>query len=87
MTYRSPRNGSTDFPIFRKVSPMSAELDLSKLDRRTVDRLIRTGQLDEKAWEKHVKGLPDVADKSAPVEAVLENDDFDDEDDDDLSEA
>lgn len=66
---------------------MSAELDLSKLDRRTVDRLIRTGQLDEKAWEKHVKGLPDVADKSAPVEAVLENDDFDDEDDDDLSEA
>ena len=46
-----------------------AEFDLSKADKRTLERYIRQGQIDEKAWEKHVKALPDLADKAEKVQA------------------
>ncbi|MBX7100884.1 MAG: hypothetical protein K1X89_24430 [Myxococcaceae bacterium] len=58
-----------------------SELDLSKVDRRIVERLIRSGQVDEKAWEKHLKSLSDSADRAVPVESALDNEDIDDEDD------
>ena len=58
-----------------------SELDLSKVDRRIVERLVRSGQVDEKAWEKHLKSLSDSADRAVPVESALDNEDIDDEDD------
>ena len=60
---------------------MSDTMNPRHLDKRTAERYLRSGQLDEKAWEKHLKSLPDLADKAAPVETVMEEDEaFDDED-------
>jgi hypothetical protein len=52
------------------------------LDKRVVHRYVRKGTVDEKDYEKHLKNLPDLADKAAPVEASIEGEDLDDEDDD-----
>jgi hypothetical protein len=57
-----------------------AELDPRYTDKRTIDRYIKTGMIDEKEYEKHVKNLPDVSEKGMAVESVLD-DDIDDEDD------
>jgi len=51
---------------------MAQELDLSKMDRRLVDRLVRRGELGEKELDKFLKQLPDLADEAAQVEAKLE---------------
>jgi hypothetical protein len=59
---------------------MSSEIDYTTLDKRVIERLIRQGFVDEKVVEKAMKGLPDLADKAAPVEASLSDDEFDDED-------
>lgn len=60
---------------------MSDTMNPRHLDKRTAERYLRSGQLDEKAWEKHLKSLPDLADKATPVETVMEEDEaFDDED-------
>ncbi|MEW6430476.1 MAG: hypothetical protein AB1730_03110 [Myxococcota bacterium] len=59
---------------------MSSEIDYTTLDKRVIERLIRQGFVDEKVIEKAMKGLPDLADKAAPVEASLSDDEFDDED-------
>ena len=58
-----------------------AEIDLRNQDKRTADRYIRQGQIEDKAWEKHLKSLPDVSDKCSPVEVVMDED-IDDENDD-----
>ncbi len=69
---------------------MADSADPKYLDKRTADRYLRSGQLDEKAYDRHLKGLPDVAEKSVPVETLMlddVNDDIDedeDEDEDDL---
>jgi hypothetical protein len=60
---------------------MSDTINPRHLDKRTAERYIRSGQLDEKEWEKHLKSLPDLAEKAASVDTVMEEDeDFDDED-------
>lgn len=59
---------------------MADTIDPKHLDKRTAERYLRSGQLDEKAFERHIKGLPDVAEKSAPVETAMEGEEFDDED-------
>src|SRR5512143_677675 len=51
---------------------MADTLDPKHLDKRTAERYLRSGQLDEKSYERHLKGLPDVADKAAPVETAME---------------
>jgi hypothetical protein len=56
---------------------MADTLDPKHLDKRTAERYLRSGQLDEKAYERHIKGLPDVAEKSVPVETAMDGDDFD----------
>ena len=57
-------------------------------DKRTAERYIRSGLLDEKAYTKHVQGLPDLAEKAEPVETVMFSDEEeDDEDDGDLEDA
>ncbi len=63
---------------------MADSADPKYLDKRTVDRYMRAGQLEEAAYERHIQGLPDVAEKAVPVETLMldDADDFDDEDDD-----
>ena len=65
------------------MSMTASNLDPKNADKRTAERYLRSGQLDEKAWQKHLSSLPDVAEKAAPVESILDDDsdDFDDEDD------
>ena len=55
-----------------------AEIDLNTLDKRTADRYVRMGLVDEKAWEKHLKGLPDLTDKCVKVESTPDDDDIED---------
>jgi hypothetical protein len=47
-------------------------IDPKRADKRTAERYIRFGLLDEKEYEKHLKALPDLTDKSAPVEVDLD---------------
>jgi hypothetical protein len=57
--------------------------DLRFWDNRTLERRIRKGQLNRKDVDKHLKSLPDVADKGqAPmIEAVAAVEDiYEDED-------
>ena len=56
-----------------------AEIENKLVDRRTSARYLRKGVLDEKDYEKHIKGLPDLADRAAPVEASIEGEDLDDD--------
>lgn len=62
---------------------MADSADPKYLDKRTADRYLRSGHLDEKAYERHLKGLPDVAEKSVPVETLMLDDVDDLEDDED----
>lgn len=71
---------------------MADTLDPKHLDKRTAERYLRSGLLDEKAFERHIKGLPDVAEKAVPVETAIEAEGFDtdedlDEDEDEADEA
>lgn len=65
---------------------MANPTDPKQLDKRTAERYLRSGAVDEKAYQRHIETLPDVADKSVPVETVmhdeLEDEEFDDEDED-----
>ena len=55
-------------------------IDPKHADKRTIERYIRLGVVDEKEYEKHLKALPDLADQALPVEEVLDEDDeIDDE--------
>ena len=60
---------------------MADPLDPKNVDKRTAERYIRLGLLDEKAWEKHNKGLPDLTDKCAPVETAMMDSQADDDED------
>jgi hypothetical protein len=44
-------------------------------DVRTIERRLRKGQLTRKDYDKHVKSVPDSADKAAPVVADADDDD------------
>jgi hypothetical protein len=60
---------------------MADQLSDRTTDKRVVHRYVRKGIVDEKDYERHLKGLPDLAEKAAPVEASIEGEDLDDEDD------
>ncbi|HEX5746887.1 MAG TPA: hypothetical protein VFZ09_11640 [Archangium sp.] len=67
---------------------MANPTDPKQLDKRTAERYLRSGAVDEKAYQRHIESLPDVSEKSVPVETVmhdeLENDedeDFEDDED------
>ncbi|HVG60536.1 MAG TPA: hypothetical protein VNA24_18400 [Hyalangium sp.] len=62
---------------------MADTLDPKHLDKRTAERYLRSGQLDEKAYERHLKSLPDVAEKATVVETAMDGDDFEGQDDED----
>jgi len=52
---------------------MADELETKLLDKRVAQRYVRKGRLDEKEWERHLKSLPDLADRAIPVESEFEN--------------
>ncbi len=58
---------------------MADPIETKLIDKRVAHRYVRKGILDEKEWEKHMKGLPDLAEKALPLEAEMDGDDFDDE--------
>ena len=60
---------------------MASPTDPKQLDKRTAERYLRSGAVDEKAYQRHIETLPDVAEKSVPVETVM-HDEIEDEDDD-----
>lgn len=62
---------------------MAEPLDPKNIDKRTAARSLAQGELDEKAWDRYLKSLPDVSEKAAQVETVMaDSDDFlDDESD------
>ena len=45
------------------------EIDVRYSDKRTAERYIKLGLIDEKAFERHLKALPDVAEKGERVQA------------------
>ncbi|MFN0063902.1 MAG: hypothetical protein ACKVPX_15455 [Myxococcaceae bacterium] len=51
---------------------MADAIDPNTLDKRTARRYITAGVVDEKTYERALKSLPDVAEKSTPIEADLE---------------
>ena len=51
-------------------------------DVRTIERNIKKGNITRKDYEKHLKALPDAAEKVAPPEEDLADDDDIDETDD-----
>ena len=62
---------------------MADTLDPKHLDKRTSERYLRSGQLDDKAYDRHLKALPDLGEKSSSVETTMaEDDDLDDAGDD-----
>lgn len=63
---------------------MADTIDLRLLDKRTAERYIQQGLLNEKDWEKHLKSLEDVSEKGTVIETMMgdEEDLYDDEDED-----
>jgi hypothetical protein len=60
---------------------MPEDIDSKLVDKRVVQRYLKKGRLDEKDFEKHLRSLPDLADKAVPIESDLDED-LDDLDDD-----
>jgi len=59
---------------------MADPIEAKLIDKRVAHRYVRKGILDEKDWDKHVKGLPDLAEKALPLEAEMDGDELDDDD-------
>jgi hypothetical protein len=51
---------------------MADPIDPKNVDKRIYDRLANQGMVDEKAYERHLKSLPDLAEKAVSVETVME---------------
>jgi hypothetical protein len=59
---------------------MADPVDDKLFDKRTAARYRDSGLLDEKVWEKHLKGLPDLASESLTVDTRMSSEPDDDED-------
>lgn len=46
--------------------------DLVNMDKRVAERLIRSGDLDEEVWKRHLESLPDSAEKAEEITAEFE---------------
>ncbi len=46
-----------------------SDIDLRYADKRTAERYLKMGVLDEKAWQQYLKSLPDVAEKGERLQA------------------
>ncbi len=49
-----------------------SDIDVTKMDRRVLARLVRKGTLTEKELEKALKALPDRAADAAPIDTAFE---------------
>ena len=59
---------------------MADKLEPKAVDKRTWERYVRMGLLDEREYERHLKSLPDLGEKSATVDTqMFEDDDIDDD--------
>jgi hypothetical protein len=59
---------------------MADPIENKLVDKRVAHRYVKKGIVDEKEFDKHLKTLPDLAEQAVPVEASMEGDDLDDED-------
>ncbi|HME89884.1 MAG TPA: hypothetical protein VKE49_00560 [Myxococcaceae bacterium] len=50
---------------------MPETIDPKHLDKRTAERYLRDGLLDEKAYERYLKNLPDLSSKANVVETSM----------------
>jgi hypothetical protein len=54
---------------------MADALDPKLVDKRTAERYLREGLLDQKAYERLLKSLPDVAEKAQAVQTSMAEED------------
>ncbi len=66
---------------------MPDTVDPKLVDKRTAERYLREGLLDEKAYERHLKSLPDVAEKAQPVQTTMAEGEEEDLESEDADEA
>ncbi|MBK9515940.1 MAG: hypothetical protein IPO09_01055 [Anaeromyxobacter sp.] len=60
---------------------MAETFETKQIDKRVVTRYLRKGLVDEKAYAAHLKALPDLENQVLEMDAALDDDDLDDEDD------
>ncbi|MCM2334035.1 MAG: hypothetical protein NDI82_08805 [Anaeromyxobacteraceae bacterium] len=60
---------------------MAETFETKQIDKRVVARYLRKGIVDEKEYAAHLKALPDLEANALPVDAALDGDYLDDEDD------
>ena len=51
------------------------------VDKRVAHRYVKKGVVDEKDYDKYMKSLPDLADQAATVEASIEGQEPEDDED------
>ena len=59
---------------------MAETFENKQIDKRVVHRYVRKGIVDEKEYASHLKALPDLEADALPVDAALDGDYLDDED-------
>ncbi len=59
---------------------MADTVDSKQFDKRTAARYRESGLLDEKAWEKHLKSLPDLAEDALTVDTRMSSEPDEDRD-------
>jgi hypothetical protein len=60
---------------------MAETFETKQIDKRVVTRYLRKGVVDEKEFAAYLKALPDREADALPVDAALDGDYLDDEDD------
>jgi hypothetical protein len=55
---------------------MADPFENKHIDKRVAHRYLRKGIVDDKEYEKHLKNLPDLAERAVPVEASIESEDL-----------
>jgi hypothetical protein len=60
---------------------MAETFENKLIDKRVVHRYIRKGVVDEREYAGHLKALPDLEEQALALDAALDDDDLDDEDD------
>ncbi len=50
-----------------------SDIENKLVDKRVAHRYLKKGQVDEKDYERYLKGLPDLADQAVPVQSVMEH--------------
>jgi hypothetical protein len=55
------------------------EIEARYLDKRTIQRYITQGLVDEKTYERHLKSLGDLAEKATRIDTISEDDPIDEE--------